>query len=297
MGSEARQLADLVLDAASKKLTKTEDGRYYHRTSAVSRCLRDMVLHSLGEPWSNPPDPKWGDSFRFDQGHDVEDRVIQYLKDAGITVTCQQMTVQATTPRGKPVLGHIDGIILIPEGMPLGGKWYMMDVKSAGAFPYKMVLEADQAKPEHIRQISVYCESVVADKDYPEVSGFKVRDLVFSGYEFGGGLVAYFAIDRPTTGYGNKKEDQPKIHCVQFDIDPMDVEVYLDIFDEVDIHKENGTIPHIPSQSDEMVWGRRQKDGTYKAARCAARWCRRYDVCQGHEEPINPEVKEILWQR
>lgn len=297
MGSEAAQLSEHVLGVTAQKMSDRGDGQYFHRVSATSRCLRDMVLHAYGEPWSNDPNPIWGDTYRFDQGHDAEDRVIQYMRDAGIVVTCQQLTVEATTPMGKTVSGHMDGIVLVPAGLPLGGKWFVMDVKSAGAFPYRMVVESDQPKPDNVRQVSIYCESKVIDPNYEAVNGFKVRDILFDDYEFGGGLLAYFSVDRPTSGYGDKKKDNPKIHFIQFDVDSLDVEGYLDIFDEVDIHIDKGTIPYIPPQSDEMVWPNKQKDGSYKAIRCNPRWCRRYDVCQGHEEPINPEVKEILWQR
>ena len=57
------------------------------------------------------------------------------------------------------------------------------------------------------------------------------------GYEFGGGLVIYVAIDRPTNGrYRENKKELPKIHICQFDIDEEETELYLDIFDTVEEH-------------------------------------------------------------
>ena len=297
MPSEAAQLSEHVLEVAAKKMSDRGDGNYYHRVSAISRCLRDMVLHAYAEPWSNEPQAKWGDTYRFNQGHDVEDRVIKGLQDAGVVVSCQQLKVQATSPMGKPISGHIDGIVLVPHHLPLGGKWFLMDVKSAGAFAYKTVLEKDQPKLDNMRQVSIYTQSIVNDDNYPEVKGIKVCDLEFDDYEFGGGMLCYFSLDRPVKGYGPSREDQPKMHFITFDVDPHEVEMYLDVFDEVDIHKREGTIPPIPSVSDEMVWGRQQKDGSYKAIRCNPRWCRRYDVCQGIEKPIQNEVRELLWER
>ena len=42
MSSEGRQLADIILKHSSDKATKNDDGKYYPRTSAVSRCPRDI---------------------------------------------------------------------------------------------------------------------------------------------------------------------------------------------------------------------------------------------------------------
>ena len=287
MNSEGRQLADLVLEYSSQKATKEEDGEYYPRTSAVSRCPRDMTMHRYGEPWSDPPNPMWGSQFRFDLGYDCEERMINAMEDAGMTIECQQMTVEATTPMGNKVLGHMDGIAIVPHEYPYGGKWYVMDVKSAGPYMYRRVYHEQHNKPkhEHVMQVTVYAESIIKDKKFSHLNGTMVRDLVVEGYEFGGGLIAYIAIDRPTVGYGEKKKDMPKIHFCQFDIEPHDSEMYLDVFDDVEMHFSEGTVPHIPDKSDGVVWG---------GIRWSKRWCSRYSVCQGLVEPQNPKLREAL---
>ncbi len=287
MISEGRQLANIVLEYSNQKATEGEDGVYYPRTSAVSRCPRDMAMHRYGEPWSDPPQPMWGSQFRFDLGYDCEERVINAMENAGISVECQQMTVEATTPMGTIVTGHMDGIAIIPHEYPYGGKWYVMDVKSAGPYMYRRVYHESQNKPkyEHLMQVSVYAESVVNDPKFPNLNGIQVRNLNVEGYEFGGGLIAYIAIDRPTAGYGEKKKDMPKMHFCHFEIEPHDSEMHLDIFDDVEMHFKQSTIPEIPDKSDGVVWG---------GIRCSKRWCNRYSVCQGLVEPQNPKLKEVL---
>ena len=285
--SEGTELAHTVLAIMNEKATKNGDGVYYPRTSGISRCPRDMVMHRFGEPWSNPPQDLHGQQLRFDQGHDTEDRVLAALREANIGVGCEQMTVVAETAMGLKVKGHIDGIVCIPDEYALGGKWYLLDVKSAGTNVYKKVYDEEFSKPkqEHIMQISIYAESFVDDKKFPHLKGVKVSDIEFEGYEFGGGLVAYMSIDRVTKGRGAKKVELPKLHFCEFDVDPMDVEVYLDAFDEPEIHYENKTIPPIPYKNDAVVWN---------GARCTPRWCARFDVCQGNVDPESKELMEVM---
>ena len=162
-----------------------------------------------------------------------------------------------------------------------------MDVKSAGQYMYGRIYDPEHSKPkeEHVRQVAVYAESVIKDSNFPAINGVKVRDLVFEDYEFGGGLIAYLSIERPTKGYGAKKVDLPKVHFTPFEIDPVEVDVYLDLYDEVEMHHQNNTVPGIPDSDDGMVWN---------GIRCSTRWCQRYSVCQGLVEPSNPKLKEAL---
>lgn len=285
--SEGRKLADIVLEYSNQAAVNKGDGKYYPRVSAVSRCIRDMTFHRYGEPWSDDPEALWGTQFRFDVGHDTEDRMIAAMEDAGISVVCQQMTVEATSLNGLKVLGHIDGIACIPPEYPMGGKWFVLDVKSAGQWMYSRIYDEHESKPkaEHIRQISVYSESVIKDKNFPGLAGIRVRDLHFEGYEYAGGLVAYMSIERPTKGRGKTKVDLPKIHFCEFDIDPRDAVGYLDIFDDTEDYYTSGTVPGMPNPTGEMVWG---------GVRCSPRWCRRYSVCKGHTPPTSKELEEVL---
>tara|TARA_R110000751_G_scaffold142388_1_gene245809 strand:+ start:1440 stop:2309 length:870 start_codon:yes stop_codon:yes gene_type:complete len=287
MSHEGFKLAQTILEMSNQNATKGEDGTYYPRTSAVSRCPRDMTMHRYGEPWSDPPQGMWGSQFRFDLGYDCEDRVVAALKASGIDVQCEQMAVQATTRGGLKVLGHMDGIVVVPNEYSLGGKWYVMDVKSAGPYMYRRVYDEHVSKPkhEHMKQIGLYAESVIVDSKYPDLKNVKVSDLEVDGYEYGGGLVIYVAIDRPTKGYGDKKIEFPKMHICQFDIDVEEVELYLDVFDQVEESFKNSEVPGIPHPKHESIWG---------GIRCSPRWCNRYSVCQGDVEPKNPKLKEAL---
>lgn len=287
MNSEGSQLAQIVLEYSNQPAVKENDGVYYPRVSAVSRCPRDMAMHKYKEPWSDPPAASWGTQFRFDLGFDTEERAIVAMENAGISVVCQQLTVEATTNNGLKVLGHIDGIAIVPDEYPYGGKWYVLDVKSAGPFMYRRVYDPEENKPkhEHVKQIGVYSQSVIKDKKEIDLNGTKVCDLNVEGYEFGGGLICYVSIDRPTKGYGEKKQDLPKIHFCQFDIDPEEVELYLDVFDDVEEHYQNKTLPGFPHPKDDIVWG---------GIRCSKRWCSRYSVCQGLVEPQSPELREVF---
>ena len=286
--NDAAKLASIVLEISNQKAIARGDGKYYPRTSAVSRCPRDMVFHRFGEPWSDDPEASWGTQLRFDQGHDGEDRMITKLEEAGIPVEYQQMEVVNTTPGGLKVLGHMDGIACVPPEYPLGGKWYVIDVKTAGKYMYSKTYSPTESKVSlnYRQQVSLYSEAVVQDSNYPGISGYKVSDLHFDGYEFGGGLIVYLAVDRPTKGYGEKKVDLPKIHICQFDIDPVEVEVWLeDTYVLVEDHYQNGTVPAVPDSNDEVVW---------RGIRCSPRWCRRYSVCQGLVPPSNKELEEAL---
>jgi len=196
------EIAMKILTAANERELARGDGKYRHRASSVSRCIRDMVLHARGVPWSNPPDPAHGDQVVFHQGHDIEDRVVSYMESAGIAVGCSQMEVTAKTPAyGVEVTGHIDGIAFMPEGMPMAGKWILFDVKSAGTFGYKMVHSHRRGWPkdEHRHQLEVYAHSEVSDKDpvYDSVRGVRLCDLRFNNFEFGGCMVIYCAKERP----------------------------------------------------------------------------------------------------
>lgn len=286
--SEGTELASVVLEMMNREAIEKGDGVYYPRTSAVSRCSRDATMHRYGEPWSDDPEALWGTQFRFDVGHDTEDRMLKAMEAAGIHIACQQMRVVATTPGGLEVIGHMDGIACIPHEYGLGGKWYVLDIKSAGQWMYGRIYDKEISKPkqEHIKQIAVYSQSVVKDFNFPAIEGVKVADLHFDGYEFGGGLVGYLSIERPTKGRREKKIDLPKIHFCEFDIDPIEVEVWLeDTYDLIEDHHKNGTVPPMPSPNDEMVWG---------GIRCSTRWCRRYSVCKGLVPPSNKELEEAL---
>jgi hypothetical protein len=288
MKSEGAQLAHLVLEYTNQPNVEKSDGEYYPRVSAVSRCPRDMVMHRYGEPWSDPPESQWGTQFRFDMGHDTEDRIIERMEQASISVQCQQLTVEKETVNGHKVTGHLDGIVIIPHEYPLGGKWYVFDAKSAGQWMYRKVYSETESKPkfEHVKQISVYSQMIINDPKFPDLNGTKVQDLNVHGYEFGGGLIGYVAIDRPTNGrFGDNKKELPKLHFTQFDIDPEEAEMYLDIFDTVEEHYNNKTIPDYPHPKSDAVWG---------GIRCTTRWCSRYSVCQGLVEPQSPELKEVL---
>jgi hypothetical protein len=287
MANEGRELAQHILNCTNQTAFKRGDGKYYPRTSAVSRCIRDMVFHKYGEPWSDPPKAEWGNNFRFGQGHDIEDQMIAAMEAADISICFQQMEVESTSAMGTRVVGHMDGIAVIPHGLPLGGQWYVFDVKSAGAYMYSRVFDENESKPkiEHVRQVGIYSEGTIIDKNYPDYEGTKVRDLNWDDYTFGGGLIVYMSIDKPVRGFGKKRVELPKIHVTQFDIDPSEVEVCLDLYDEVEIHYRDKTVPPIPDSSDEMVWG---------GIRCSERWCQRYSVCQGKVEPEALELKEII---
>lgn len=287
MSSEGRKLADIVLEYSNQEAESKHDGKYYPRASAVSRCPRDMTFHRYGEPWSDVPKAMWGTQFRFDLGHDTEDRMIAAMEKAGISVQCQQMTVETPTPGGLKVLGHMDGIIVVPHEYPHGGHWYIMDVKSAGPYMYKKVFDEDISNPkeEHVMQVSVYADGIINDSNYSELNGVRVRDLNVDGYEFGGGMIVYMAIDRPKTGYGSKAIELPKIHFCQFDIESYETEEYLKVYDEVEKHYADGTVPGIPDDGDPVLWG---------GVRCSSRWCNRYSVCKGLVEPENERLKEVL---
>ena len=287
MKHEGTQLAQIVLEYSNQAAVTDNDGEYYPRVSAVARCPRDMAMHRYGEPWSDPPAASWGSQFRFDLGYDTEERMIVAMENAGIRVLCQQLTVEATSKEGIVVTGHLDGIAVVPDEYPHGGKWYVLDVKSAGPYMYRRVYDPEVSKPkhEHVKQISVYANSIINDPKEPELNGTRVCDLNVHGYEFGGGLIAYVSIDRPTKGFGDKKEDLPKVHFCQFDIDMEEAEMYLDVFDDVERHYKERTLPEYPHPKDDAVWG-----GT----RCSTRWCSRYRVCQGLVEPQSKELKEVF---
>tara|TARA_R100001163_G_C5064294_1_gene201858 strand:+ start:1294 stop:2160 length:867 start_codon:yes stop_codon:yes gene_type:complete len=286
MKSEGIELANIVLQCVNEPNIKKGDGEYYPRVSAVSRCPRDMVMHRYGEPWSDPPEAQWGTQFRFDMGHDTEDRLIIAMEKASISVQCQQLTVEKETINGNKVTGHIDGIAVIPHEYPSGGKWYVFDVKSAGQWMYRKVFKDGEAKYEHKKQIAAYSQMIINDPKFPDLNGAKLQDLNVEGYEFGGGLVGYVAIDRPTNGrFGDNKEELPKIFFTTFEIDPEEAEMFLDIFDEVEDHYTNKTMPGFPHPKSDAVWG---------GIRCTQRWCSRFSVCQGLVEPQSSELKEVL---
>jgi hypothetical protein len=137
------------MNSANDKATYSGDGTYYPRTSSVARCIRDMVFHRHGEPWTDKPQGDWGNQFRFNQGHDAETRIVNAINNSEMHVACQQMEVTATTPAGLAVKGHMDGIIMIPESLPHGGKWYVFDVKSAGSYVYKKVFHEEEDNPDN----------------------------------------------------------------------------------------------------------------------------------------------------
>ena len=275
--SETVELARAVLS----KITSTGDGEYTHRMSGVSRCARDAVLQAQGHKWSNPPRPEWGDQVTFDMGHSGEARVIRYLEKAGIQVVAQQLSVLASSPMGERITGHIDGILLIPEGLPMGGKRYLMDVKTTSNYGYAMVVKDGEPKRAHKEQLTGYKYSVVDDDDYPLQRGVMVKDLDYPGYEWGGMIVIYHPKERPTRGFGNKKEELDRLAFIHFDAEEDVHEASTDLFDLIQHHITNETLPPIPDPSDEMVWGGWDKTKKrHVARRCSPRWCRRYDICR-----------------
>lgn len=275
--SETVDLARAVLSG----ITSKGDGEYTHRMSGVSRCVRDAVLQAQGHKWSNPPRPEWGDQVTFDMGHSGEARVIRYLEKAGIEVVGRQLSVLASSPMGERITGHIDGIMLIPEHLPMGGKRYLMDVKTTANYGYAQVVKAGEPKRAHKEQLTGYKYSVVDDDEYPLQRGVMVKDLDYPGFEWGGMIVIYHPKERPTMGYGNKKEELDRLSFIHFDADEDVHEASADLFDLIQHHITNETIPPIPDSADEMVWGGWDKTKKrHVARRCSPRWCRRYDICR-----------------
>ena len=274
---EAKELAHAVLGA----ITSTGDGEYNHRMSGVTRCPRDAVLQAQGHKWTNPPRPEWGDQVTFDMGHSGEARIIRYLEKAGIEVVAQQLSVVASSPMGLRITGHIDGAVLIPPHMPMGGKWYLMDVKTTSNYGYAQVVKSGEPKVGHRDQLVGYKYSIIDDPDYPLQRGVMVKDMEFDGYEWGGMMVIYHPKERPTTGWGPKKEELDRLTFVVFDEDEALHEAATDVFDLIEHHIKEETLPRIPDPSDETVWGGWDKTKkAYVARRCCARWCRRYDICR-----------------
>ena len=275
--SETVDLARAVLS----NLVSKGDGEYTHRMSGVSRCARDAVLQAQGHEWSNPPRAEWGDQVTFDMGHSGEARVVRYLEKAGIQVVAQQLSVLASSPMGERITGHIDGILLIPEGMPMGGKRYLMDVKTTSNYGYAQVVKDGKPKRAHMEQLVGYKYSVVDDDEYPLQRGVMVKDLDYPGYEWGGMIVIYHPKERPTRGYGNKKEELDRLAFIHFDAEEDVHEASTDLFDLIQHHITNETLPLIPDPADEMVWGGWDKTKKrHVARRCSPRWCRRYDICR-----------------
>jgi hypothetical protein len=140
-------------------------------------------------------------------------------------------------------------------------------------------------KKSFMRRKTIQTISKVTDKNYPDLHDVTVKDIVFDGYEFGGGLIIYMSIDKVNVYINKVRTELPKIHIAQFDIDPLDMEVALDLYDEVEIHYRNKTVPGIPNKDDEMIWG---------GIRCQKRWCNRFSLCQGHVPPQTEELSKIL---
>jgi hypothetical protein len=220
---------------------------------------------------------------RFDIGHDVEARVLKEMENSGLGVGFNQLRVVAQTPMGLSIPGHIDGIVVVPEGMGGGGFWYLFDVKSAGSYAYSHRFDNDppQAKREHMEQVAIYADAVVDDSAHPEICGVRLRDLEFDGLPCGGGVIIYVAIDNASKGYGQNRVHLPRVQDCPFDLDEVDVVVLLDEFDEIERHRVSGTIPPKPDNSDHRLWSsENKKTGEWTPARCSARWCQRFTACQ-----------------
>lgn len=163
----------------------------------------------------------------------------------------------------------------------MGGKRYLMDVKTTSNYGYAQVVKADRPKEGHMAQLTGYKYSLVDDEDYPLQRGVMVKDLEYADYEWGGMIVIYHPKERPTTGWGDKKKELDRLAFIHFDGDEGDHEAHTDLFDDIQLHIDNETLPPIPDPSNEMVWGGWDKTKkTHVARRCSPRWCRRYDICK-----------------
>ncbi len=274
------KLNELILLAASSP----REPAYTHRVSGVARCPREAAMHANGMERSDPADPIHGNQFRFDIGHDVEARVISAMESAGLGVGFNQLRVLAHTPGGLAIPGHIDGIVLVPEGVEGGGAWYLFDVKSAGTRSYQRMFWKDappKAKQPHLEQVAVYANGIVEDDNYPEISGVRLRDLEFDGMPCGGGMILYLCVDSTARGSGDSREYLPRLTDIHFDLDDVDVDAVLAGFDEVEQHRINRTIPPKPENADGRLWPNfNRKTRQYKPVRCSPRWCERFSLCQ-----------------
>ena len=86
MRAIASDISQRILTAANNAELGKGDGKYRHRGSAVSRCTREMVLHAMGVPWTNPPNPLYGDQIVFPQGRDIEDRMLPRFEPLRVSV-------------------------------------------------------------------------------------------------------------------------------------------------------------------------------------------------------------------
>lgn len=301
-----RMAAKLILDRLANEDNARQDGRYYPRTSAVSRCPRDAAMHAMGEPWSNPLRGDWSQRIKFEQGHSGEENlIIPLLEDAGLWCygyatekgKRKQLVVDITTPKGQLVRGHMDLLLAFPSdwGVPgFDGRWFAADIKTISGWGYigtkamKAVYSEEESNPkvEHVQQISIYAHSAIADVADNRMLGFgryvgtKVLDIPLSG-TFGGGLVVYFAVDKP------KKNglELPNFHMCHFPVaDRTTVDTWLDTFDWIQELAKERKLPPV-SKLNDYLWG---------GNRCCDRWCRRYDVCQREVAPKSGAVQEAL---
>ena len=160
-----------MVDSAIMK--KTKENREYMGTSGLGEPCDRALWYSYHQP---KPIDKAIVLRKFDICHSTEPVVIQWLKDAGMTVFTADKDGNQFGFVDGVIAGHVDLVIL---GIPGDEKTpYLGEVKTANQFNFKKFQkEGLQSHPKYLVQVHVYLNKlklkkalfIVANKDSQEL--------------------------------------------------------------------------------------------------------------------------------
>jgi hypothetical protein len=148
-------------------IVQVTDAGVFYRASALGGCFRALWAARNGYDRKPPPERLQA---AFDQGHEIEELVIQRLIEEGWNIYDQQreIVIDADLAIDYPVhiVGHIDALGMPPEGKNVKDPEahlfeHLVEIKGLGPDLFrKYKTQGIKAFPRYTHQIAAYCAGI-----------------------------------------------------------------------------------------------------------------------------------------
>lgn len=162
----------LLVDNAIEAKAMAKESRDYMGASGLGKDCSRQLWYSYHTP-KPITDPRVNRIFQL--GHTLEDMVVKWLRDAGLTVHTEMEDGEQFGFVDGVIAGHIDGVI---EGLPESTKPHLLEIKSANSKRFK-VFQNKGYKSDSVywTQVQVYmlkmnldrCLVIIINKDNCEL--------------------------------------------------------------------------------------------------------------------------------
>ncbi|MEW6686278.1 MAG: PD-(D/E)XK nuclease family protein [Candidatus Edwardsbacteria bacterium] len=140
-------LTELLNQFAQQEMAKPRRPKEKHWPSDAGKCLRALVYLWRGTEGKKPDNRTF---FVFEDGHLHHQTIRNQLRRAGLEFTMEEAPI--SDPK-IPLSGKLDAVIR------LGGKYYVLEIKSINRFSFEEVTHQGPI-PSHVIQLQLYLHYV-----------------------------------------------------------------------------------------------------------------------------------------